>query len=45
MLLYWDMGTLYGKGVAELVYPQLFNKVEEDPEKVKVRNINIKYIL
>lgn len=44
MLLYWDMGTLYGKGVAELVYPQLFNKVEEDPEKVKQMNEKLQFL-
>ena len=30
------MGTLYGKGIAECIYPQLLHKKEEDPEKVKV---------
>ena len=35
-LLNWDMGTLYGKGIAECIYPQLLHKQEEDPEKVKV---------
>ena len=35
-LLNWDMGTLYGKGIAECIYPQLLHKKEEDPEKVKV---------
>lgn len=32
------MGTLYGKGIAECIYPQLLHKKEEDPEKVKVKS-------
>ena len=35
-LLNWDMGILYG--IAECIYPQLFHKQEEDPEKVKVNH-------